>query len=148
MRQLRKDLWIVLLILFLLESLLDDHLWFLYLDPRLDVDVAQDMASAAFVKRNPGLLPWGGRMLDYDPFAYTIEVKGYEKTEGKLILAKTEIYRVCRWGEVVKLPLGALPLALLRITAISSMAFIMVEAGRWLLSKLKASLIIIEEENT
>jgi len=138
MRRLRRDLWIILFILFLLESPLDDYLWFLHLDPRLDVDVAQDMASAAFAKRNPDLLPWGGRMLDYDPFAYMIQVEGYEKAEGKLVLAKTEVYRVYWWGEVVKLPLGALPLALLRMAAISGTAFIMVEAGRWLLSKLKA----------
>ena len=133
MRRLRKDLWIVLFILFLLESPLEDYLWFLYLDPRLDVDVAQDMASAAFTKRNPGLLPWGGRMLDYDPFAYTIQVEGYGRAGGKLVLAKTEVYRVYWWGEVVKLPLGALPLALLRMAAISGAAFIIVEAGRWLI---------------
>jgi hypothetical protein len=136
MRRLRRNLGIILLILFFFEGPFD-YFCFLYFDRRLDVDVAQDMASEAFAKRNPDLRPLGGRTLGFDPFAYTIEVRGYKKTEGKLALAKTEVYRVHWWGEVVKLPLGALPWALLRITAISSMAFIMVEAGRWLLSKLK-----------
>jgi len=132
MKRLRKDIWIILLLFFFEGPF--DYLCFLYLDPRLDVDVAQDMASAAFAKRHPGLLARGGRMLDYDPFAYTIEVEGYEKTEGKLVLAKTEVYRVYWWGEVVKVPLGALPLALFRLTFLSIAIFVVMEIGRWLIS--------------
>lgn len=138
MRRLRADLWIILLVLFLFEGPFD-YFCFLHFDHRLDVDVAQDMASEAFAKRNPELQPLGGRTLTFDPFAYTIEIQGYKKSEGNLTLAKTEVYRVHWWGDVIKLSLGALPLALLRIVAISSMAFITAEASRWLLSKLKAS---------
>ena len=77
-------------------------------------------------------------MLSCDRFAYTIEAQGYgyEKTKGKWV-AKAEVYRIYWWGEVVKLPLGALPLAWLRITAISSVALIVVELGKWLIPHLK-----------
>jgi hypothetical protein len=73
-------------------------------------------------------------MLDYDPLAYTVEVQGYKEAEGKQVLAKTEVYRVYRWGEVVKLPLGALPLVLFRLTVLSIAIFAVVEIGRWLIS--------------
>ncbi|MFB0536906.1 MAG: hypothetical protein ACETWR_18230 [Anaerolineae bacterium] len=136
MKRLRKDLWIILLLLFFIEGPLDCF-WFFYLDPQLDVDIAQGMANAAFAKRNPGLQPGGGRMLDYDPFAYTVEVQGHKESEGKQVLAKTEVYRVYRWGEVVELPLGALPLFLLRITALFGVIFVVVEIGRWLIPHLK-----------
>ena len=137
MRRLLKDLWIILLLLFFFEGPFRDYFWFLYLDPRLDVDVAQSMASEAFEERNPGFLVKGGRMLSYDPFAYTIEVQGYgyERTKGKWV-TKTEVYRIYWWGEVVKLPLGALPLVWLRIIAISGVALIVVELGRWLIPHL------------
>ncbi len=132
MKRLWKDLWIILLLLFLIEAPLDCF-WYLFLNQRLDVDKAQDMASAAFAKHNSGLQLRGGRMLDYDPFAYTIEVQGYKESEGKQVLAKTEVYRVYRWGEAVKLPLGALPLFLLRITVLFGVIFVVVEIGRWLI---------------
>jgi len=75
---------------------------FLILNALLDVDVAQIMADEEFEKQNPDLYARGGRMIFYDPLAYTIEVHGYTKSGEEFILAKKEIYRVYWWGKVAK----------------------------------------------
>lgn len=75
---------------------------YLFLNALLDADTAQVMAGDEFELQNPGLESEGGRMLYYDPLAYTMEVRGYGRSGGVLIPAEKEIYRVYWWGAVAK----------------------------------------------
>ena len=94
-------IFLVLIILIFLNPVLPIGS-FSFLNTLLDVDVAQIMAHEEFERQNPDLDARGGRMIYYDPLAYTIEVRGYTKSGEELILAKKEIYRVYWWGKVVK----------------------------------------------
>jgi len=69
---------------------------FYYLDTKLDVDIAQDIARLRFEQDHPGTLLIGGFTVFTDTFAYTLASEGLSQDQRKEIA----VYRIYPTGEL------------------------------------------------